>query len=79
MKEYDGELNFATDAWTSPNHRAFMAIMVHLAWEGKPSTMVLDFIEVARVHSILLPLWLSAYGCGSHIRVKHLQKSLQQP
>ena len=28
VKEYDGELNFATDAWTSPNHRAFMAITV---------------------------------------------------
>lgn len=49
MKEYNGELNFATDAWTSPNHRAYVAITVHLAWEGKPLVLVLDFIEVAEV------------------------------
>ncbi|KAJ8591954.1 hypothetical protein M405DRAFT_700280, partial [Rhizopogon salebrosus TDB-379] len=48
-QEYDGELNFATDAWTSPNHKAFVAVSVHLEHEGKPLAMVLDVVEVAQV------------------------------
>ncbi|KAJ3002262.1 hypothetical protein NUW54_g5941 [Trametes sanguinea] len=37
LREHRGRLNFATDAWTSPNHRAFVAISVHLEIKGKPS------------------------------------------
>ena len=37
------------DAWTSPNHRAFVALMVHLEQNGKPLGIVLDIIEVAKV------------------------------
>jgi hypothetical protein len=48
-KKYDGELNFATDAWTSPNHKAFVALTVHLEKNGEPLCMVLDVIEVATV------------------------------
>jgi hypothetical protein len=48
-KEYDGALNFATDAWTSPNHRAFVAVTVHLEQEGVPLCLVLDVVEVAEV------------------------------
>jgi hypothetical protein len=33
-KEYDGDLNFTTDRWTSPNHQAFVAVMVHLEQNG---------------------------------------------
>ncbi|KAJ7309291.1 hypothetical protein DFH08DRAFT_719348, partial [Mycena albidolilacea] len=32
LTEYDGHLSFATDAWTSPNHRAFVAWTVHLQY-----------------------------------------------
>lgn len=35
-KKYDGRLSFATDAWTSPNQRAFVAITVHLEHQGEP-------------------------------------------
>lgn len=28
-QNYSGHLHFATDCWTSPNHRAFMAVTVH--------------------------------------------------
>jgi len=42
-------LNFATDAWTSPNHKAFVAVSVHLEHQGKPLAMVLDVVEVAQV------------------------------
>ena len=48
-KEYNGALNFATDAWTSPNHRAFVAVTVHLEQEGVPLCLVLDVVEVAEV------------------------------
>ena len=50
-KEYDGRLSFATDAWTSPNQRAFVAITVHLEHKGEPISMLLDIVEVARSHT----------------------------
>ncbi|KAF8235752.1 hypothetical protein L208DRAFT_1183321, partial [Tricholoma matsutake] len=50
-EKYDGELNFTMDAWTSPNHKAFVALTVHLEKNGKPLCMVLDVIEVATSHS----------------------------
>ena len=34
LQEYEGQLIFATDAWTSPNHKAFVAFTVHFAHEG---------------------------------------------
>jgi hypothetical protein len=49
MQTYDGELNFATDAWTSPNHKAFVALTVHLERNGTPLCLVLDIVEVAQV------------------------------
>ena len=51
MKEYDGRLSFATDAWTSPNQRAFVAITVHFEHKGDPISMLLDIVEVARSHT----------------------------
>lgn len=50
-KEYEGKLSFATDCWTSPNHRAFMAITVHLEVDGKPLCLLLDAVEIARSHT----------------------------
>jgi hypothetical protein len=37
------------DAWTSPNHRAFVAVTVHLECNGEPLCLVLDVVEVAEV------------------------------
>ncbi|KAI1789295.1 hypothetical protein LXA43DRAFT_893148 [Ganoderma leucocontextum] len=51
LQEYDGALHFATDAWTSPNHRAFVAVTVHFEHEGQPMSLLLDFIEVAKSHT----------------------------
>lgn len=44
-------LNFATDAWTSPNHKAYVAITVHFEHKGTPISMLLDLVEVAMSHS----------------------------
>jgi hypothetical protein len=51
LQEHDGALNFATDAWTSPNHKAYVAVTVHFEHDGKPISMVLDLVEVAMSHS----------------------------
>jgi hypothetical protein len=44
-------LNFATDAWTSPNHKVFVAVTVHFQMDGSPVVMLLDLVEVAESHS----------------------------
>ena len=48
-QEYKGELSFMTDAWTSPNHKSFVAITVHLIYGSKLIVLILDIIEVAKV------------------------------
>jgi hypothetical protein len=44
-------LNFATDAWSSPNHRAFVAFTVHFEQDGVPLSFLLDFVELPRSHT----------------------------
>jgi hypothetical protein len=39
------------DAWTSPNHRAYVAVTVHFEQEGVPVSMLLDIVQVAESHS----------------------------
>ncbi|KAJ7214011.1 hypothetical protein GGX14DRAFT_360542, partial [Mycena pura] len=52
LKEYTGRLSFATDAWTSPNHRAFVAWTVHLHHEGRLLSFPLDIFEVPEVRNV---------------------------
>lgn len=52
-QEYDGRLNFATDAWTSPNHRAYVAVTVHMELNGEMISLVLDVVEVAEVSRLM--------------------------
>ena len=51
MQENEGTLSFATDTWTSPNHKAYVAVTVHFEHEGDPISMLLDLVEVAKSHS----------------------------
>jgi hypothetical protein len=51
LQEHNGKLNFATDAWTSPNHKAFVAVTAHFEVNGEPVCMLLDLVEVATSHS----------------------------
>jgi hypothetical protein len=51
LQEYEGSLSFATDAWTSPNHKSYMAVTVHFEQRGVARSMLLDLVEVARSHS----------------------------
>lgn len=50
-QEHDGSLSFGTDAWTSPNHKAYVAITVHFKEAGTPISMLLDLVELAKSHS----------------------------
>ena len=46
-----GALSFTTDAWTSPNNKAYITVTVHFEQEGVPVLMLLDLAEVAKLHS----------------------------
>ena len=50
-QDHEGALSFATDAWTFPNHKAYVAITVHFEQHGKPVSMLLDMVQVAESHS----------------------------
>lgn len=39
------------DAWTSPNHKAYVAITVHFERLGKAIAMLLDIVEVPKSHT----------------------------
>ncbi|KAJ6467610.1 hypothetical protein DFH09DRAFT_836234, partial [Mycena vulgaris] len=49
LQEHPGNLNFSTDALTSPNHRAIIAWVVHLQHEGRPLSFLLDVKELPEV------------------------------
>lgn len=78
MQEYEGNLNFATDAWTSPNHKAFVAVSVHLKYKGKPLCIILDVVEVATVNDLLLSLSYVLTPKSSHIPVTILLLPLRK-
>jgi len=61
MQEHPSKVHFATDVWTSPNHRAFVAWTVHLHDAGNILAFLLDVIEVPEVrHLFLSPPWISS-------------------
>ncbi|KAG1752272.1 hypothetical protein EDD22DRAFT_981652 [Suillus occidentalis] len=47
--EYEGNINFSTDGWTSPNHRALVAVLAHLEFKGEALCLPLDIVEVPKV------------------------------
>ncbi|KAF8055640.1 hypothetical protein FPV67DRAFT_1435052 [Lyophyllum atratum] len=51
LQEHDSALNFMTDAWTSPNHRSFVAFSTAFETNGVPVVLLLDFVEVAKSHT----------------------------
>ncbi|KZV80206.1 hypothetical protein EXIGLDRAFT_630613 [Exidia glandulosa HHB12029] len=54
LKEYDGELSFATDTWTSPNHQPLMAVTVTFVFKDEPLTLLLDVVELSKVCTVYL-------------------------
>ncbi|KAF8219061.1 hypothetical protein L208DRAFT_1131753, partial [Tricholoma matsutake] len=49
LQEYDGDISFATEAWTSPNHYAYVAVTAHFKTQDHPIAIVLDVVEVPKV------------------------------
>ncbi|KAK0457625.1 uncharacterized protein EV420DRAFT_1620887 [Desarmillaria tabescens] len=69
--EYDGELSFATDAWTLPNYQAFVAFTVHFIHN--------DFMEISKVHGTHLQwILIQANSSFSYIQVKIWQRHLNR-
>jgi hypothetical protein len=71
-QEYDGRLNFATDAWSSPNNRAFLALLIYFELDGEPVVVLLDCVEVATSHTgetmgMTLGEILEDYGISSKV------------
>ena len=56
MQDHSGKLHFATDAWTTPNHWAFVAWTVHLHDMGNILSFLLDVIKVPEVRPQFLSL-----------------------
>lgn len=50
-QNHEGTLSFGTDAWTSPNSKAYVALTVHFEQDGVPISLLLDIVEVASSHS----------------------------
>ena len=51
LQDHPGHVHFATDTWTSTNHQAFVAWMVHLEHEGTMLVFLLDIVEVPESHT----------------------------
>ncbi|KAE9383503.1 hypothetical protein BT96DRAFT_843747, partial [Gymnopus androsaceus JB14] len=56
LQAFNDELPIAIDCWTSPNHCAWMSIVVTWLWKGKDgkeelTTTQLDFVELPCSHS----------------------------
>ena len=51
LNEHSGRLHFATDCWTSPNYRAFVAWTVHLHFQGAMLAFLLDIVELPESHT----------------------------
>ena len=65
LQGHSGHIHFATDAWTSPNHRAFVAWTVHLHHKGHLLAFVLDIIEVPEVRLLVH----TTYSTNVHLLV----------
>jgi hypothetical protein len=51
LREHPGRVHFATDAWTSTNHHAFVAWTVHLEYNGTMLAFLLDIVDVPESHT----------------------------
>jgi hypothetical protein len=70
LQEYKGTLSFATDAWTLPNHKVFIAVTVHFEKDREPICLILDVVEVVMSHSgvnLAAAFTLTLYHISRHV------------
>lgn len=82
-QEHDGALSFATDAWTSPNDKAFVAVTVHFEQKGVPVSFLLDLVELATSHSgynlvVALAKIFEEFGISDKVRSKSFSIRIQK-
>ena len=79
-QEHDGALSFRTDTWTSPNHKAYVAVTIHFERNGEPLCLLLDLVEVVTSHSgrnlaSAFAKILSDFGIGNKVSLlEHLHE-----
>ena len=54
------------DVWTAHNHKAFMAVTVHLEQQGEALVLLLDIVEVSKVQIHLLDCLQIEQIIGTH-------------
>lgn len=47
----EGQLSFAIDTWTSPNHKAYITVTSHFEQDSTPISMLLNLVEAAKSHT----------------------------
>ena len=75
-----GVLSFTMDAWTSPNHKAYVAVTVHFENKGALVSMLLDIIELVHLHSgvnlaAAFTKILEEFGISDKVRRLSLKKT----
>ncbi len=79
LQACEGKLSFQMDAWTSPNHKAYVGIMVGFKDKGKVNVLVLDVVKVAKVcFGSIVPCASLADEFTSRILVKPSQRRSKQ-
>ncbi|KAG6839269.1 hypothetical protein C0991_004300, partial [Blastosporella zonata] len=51
LQDVEGAMHFGTNCWTSPNHRAFIAVIVQYEEKGKIHSWCLDVVELPKRHT----------------------------
>ena len=51
LHEHPGRVHFATDAWTSTNHHAFVAWTVHFEYKGAMLVFLLNIVDIPESHT----------------------------
>ncbi|KAI9458441.1 hypothetical protein F5148DRAFT_983769 [Russula earlei] len=64
LQEYNGSISFATDAWTSPNHYAYVTLSAHFETQGQLMAIILDVVKVPKSHTGINLVLPSGLGFG---------------
>jgi hypothetical protein len=67
--------------WTSPNHKAYVAVTVHFEHNREPICLLLDLVEVAKSHSgvnlaAAFAKVLNDFGIAHKVSVDHLHEKM---
>ena len=69
------------DSWSSPNHKSYVAITVHLEHAGKLLMMLLDLVEMAKSHTgvnlgITFASVLKNFGIEDKVSVSNIKSAI---